>query len=55
MEDMSEVVVPLYGRVGDEGQAAKQLHANDGVDEEQHPHQHADIWQGLKFCCKSLH
>ena len=44
---MSEVVVTLDGRVGYEGQAAKELHANDGVDEEQHAHQHANVWQGL--------
>ena len=50
MEDMSEVVVPLDCCVGDEGQAAKQLHAHNGVDEEQHAHQHANVRQGLKLC-----
>ena len=45
---MSEVVVPLDGRVGQEGQAAEELHPDDGVDEEQHSHQHADVRQGLR-------
>jgi hypothetical protein len=45
---MSEVVVPLDGRVWNEGQAAEQLHADDGVDEEQHPHQHANVRQSLQ-------
>ena len=47
LEDMSEVVVPLDGRVGDQREAAEELHPDDGVDEEQHPHQHADVRQGL--------
>jgi hypothetical protein len=47
LEDMSEVVVALDGRVGDEGEAAEELHPDDGVDEEQHTHQHADVWQCL--------
>ncbi len=47
LEDMSEVVVALDGCVGHKGQAAEELHTDDGVDEEQHAHQHADVWQGL--------
>ncbi len=44
---MSEVVVTLDGRVGHERQAAEELHPDDGVDEEEHAHQHANVWQGL--------
>ncbi len=45
---MPEVVVPLDGRGRVEHEAAEQLHAHDGVDEEQHAHQHANIRQGLR-------
>ena len=38
-EDAAEVVVPLDGRRGIEGEGAEQLHAHDGVDEEEHAHQ----------------
>ena len=54
LEDVSEVVVALDRSVGDEGQAAEQLHADDGVDEEQHPHQHANVRQSLKVCKQTL-
>ena len=44
---MSEVVVPLNGGLRVHGQATKHLHPNDGVDEEEDPHEKADIGQGL--------
>ena len=28
----------------DEDQVAKELHPDDGVDEEEHSHEHADVW-----------
>ena len=45
---MSEVVVPLNGRVRVERDVPEELHSHDGVDEEQHHHQHHDVGQGLK-------
>ena len=38
-EDAAEVVVPLDGGRGIECEGAEQLHAHDGVDEEEHAHQ----------------
>ncbi len=48
LPDVSEVVVALYGGLRVQGHGAKQLHPHDGVDEEQHAHQHADIWESLQ-------
>ena len=45
---MSEVVVSLDGGVGVERDVAEHLHADDGVDEEQHHHQHHDVRQSLE-------
>lgn len=52
LEDVSEVVVPVYGGVGVEGNVPEHLHPDDGVDEEQHHHQHHHVGQGLqtKIC-----
>ncbi len=36
-----------YGRGWIHDQAAEELHADDGVDEEEHAHQHAHVGQGL--------
>ena len=44
---MSEVVVSLDRSVRHQGQAAEELHSDDGIDEEQHPHKHADVGQSL--------
>ena len=48
LENGAKVGVSLNGSVGVKVDVAKQLHADDGVDEEQHHHQHHDVWQGLK-------
>lgn len=47
LKDGPKVVVALDGSVGIQVDVAEQLHAHDGVDEEQHHHQHHDIRQGL--------
>lgn len=47
LEDGPKVVVALDCSVGIQVDVAKQLHAHDGVDEEQHHHQHHDIGKGL--------
>ena len=47
-EDAAEVVVPLDGRRGIEGEGAEQLHAHDGVDEEEHAHQQAHVGKSLQ-------
>ena len=33
----------------DEDQVAEELHPDDGVDEEEHPHEHADVGKRLKI------
>lgn len=43
----AEVVVPLDGCVRVEVDVAEELHADDGVDEEEHDHEHHDVGQGL--------
>ncbi len=45
---MPEVVVRLDGAGGIEGERSEQLHADDGVDEEEHSHEHADVGQRLE-------
>ena len=47
LSHVAEVVVPLDGRFRVQGDVAEELHAHDGVDEEQHDHQHHDVGQGL--------
>ena len=47
LEDVAEVVVPLYGGGRVHGEAAKHLHPDDRVDEEEDAHQQTDIWQCL--------
>ncbi len=47
LKDVPEVVVPIDGCGGVEGNVAEHLHADDGVDEEKHHHQHHHIGQGL--------
>ena len=41
--------MPLDGRRGIEGEGAEQLHAHDGVDEEEHAHQQAHVGKSLQF------
>ena len=41
-------MVCAYGGGGVHDQAAEELHPDDGVDEEQHSHQHADVRQVLR-------
>jgi hypothetical protein len=45
---VSKVVVPLDGRVRVQSDVAEQLHPDDGVDEEEHQHQHHDVGKSLK-------
>ena len=45
---MPKVVVPLDGRGGVHDQGTEELHPDNRVDEEQHSHQHADVWQGFE-------
>ena len=47
LEDVAEVVVPLDGGGGVHGEAAKHLHPDDRVDEEEDAHQQTDIGKGL--------
>ena len=47
MKDVSKVVVSLNGSCWIQNHTAKKLHANNGIDEKQHGHQHADIWKSL--------
>ena len=47
LEDGPEVVVAFNGSVGVQVDVAEELHPDDGVDEEQHDHQHHDVRQGL--------
>ena len=51
---MPEVVVPLDGGEGIHHKVSKQLHPNDGVDKEQHSHEHAYIGQSLRVKISSL-
>lgn len=44
---MSEVIVSFNGSGGIHDETAKELHPNNRVDEEQHPHQHADVGKSL--------
>jgi hypothetical protein len=37
-----------YGRGWIHDETAEELHADDGVDEEEHAHQHAHVGQGLQ-------
>ena len=48
LSDVPEVVVSLDRGVWIERNVAKHLHAHDGVDEEQHHHQHHDVRQSLE-------
>ena len=41
--------MPLDGRRGVEGEGAEELHAHDGVDEEEHAHQQAHVGKSLQF------
>ena len=49
LEEVSEVVVALEGGARVELDVAEELHADDGVDEEQHEHEQPDIRQGLQL------
>ena len=49
MKDVSKVVVSLNGSGWIQNHTAKKLHANNGIDEKQHGHQHADIWKSLSI------
>ena len=33
----------------DDDQVAKELHPDDGIDEEEHSHEHADVWKCLRI------
>ena len=48
LENGAKVGVSLNGSVGVKVDVAEQLHADDGIDEEQHHHEHHDVWQSLK-------
>ena len=48
LKDVSEVVVSLDCSVWVYYQVAKQLHSNNSIHEEQHPHQHANIRKSLQ-------
>ena len=45
---VSKVIVSINGSVWIIGNVSEHLHTNDGVDEEQHDHQHHNIRQGLQ-------
>ena len=47
---MPEIVMPLNGSRGIHNKASEKLHPNNCIDEEQNPHQHANIGKGLKLC-----
>ena len=48
LEEVAEVVVALEGGARVELDVAEELHADDGVDEEQHEHEQPDVRQGLQ-------
>ena len=54
LHDIAKVVVPFDGRVGIQNDVSKQLHPDDGVDEEQHDHQHHDVRKSLKIQSNSI-
>ena len=49
MKDVSKVVVSLNGSCWIQNHTAKKLHSNNGINEKQHGHQHADIWKSLSI------
>ena len=49
LEEVAEVVVALEGGARVELDVAEELHADDGVDEEQHEHEQPDVRQGLEL------
>ena len=55
MKDVSKVVVSLNGSCWIQNHTAKKLHSNNGIDEEQHGHQHADIWKSLSIKDHIIH
>ncbi len=42
-----EIVVPFNSRVWIQSNVPKELHADNGIDEEEHDHQHHDVGQSL--------
>lgn len=54
MKNVPKVVVPFDGCSWVHNQRAKELHAHNGVDEEQHSHQHTDVGQRFEALDKSV-
>ena len=49
LEEVAEVVVALEGGARVQLDVAEELHADDGVDEEQHEHEQPDVRQSLEL------
>ena len=47
LKNIPKIVVPVYGSSRIIGYVSKHLHPDDGVDKEEHHHQHHNVWKSL--------